>query len=1097
MRNIAYIETVTRSGSGVVLKCDCDTKNGLDISDNEDTYIILTNYHVLRDLDANVLDHRKYIDIEIFDVNGKIIDSNDITHVYFASGNNYDNSSDVAALLLTVKKICNVLYSNKISFDHDEKMSVCSEGYPHVVQDDDINRIINIEGKIEKYNQDGIGIYKILDEYHWYPDIPDKVLFEGLSGAPIYANDMGAEMLIGINQSLCNIGGGKNPFKVVYFLPIKNVLMWLRSQGIILFQYYKNEVDIIWINKIKVDDIEESRTVNNEKHIVLLGSSGAGKSSFAKSFCLYGNKIDSSGDGQTTRDMITYKLETYCESPQITIKFQDKKEFLDSKMKLIEFRLIELICCEKFGMRKKDIMTDNMQYLRDFLLPMEFLCTQIENDKIVDVVKNIKETLFVCQDNYDVVDYEDKVLKCYSSIFSLLEGYLDGQDGFVLKLLKLKYLLNKDCFDKWIKENNMKGPSDYYNYIWDNDDLVDDCRKASFYDNLKKIVERSDGYFDIGEFEFLFTQNTIREKSKKTFNDIFDTEDIHTNKLQHLDSNDELIKIEDGDEIQNAKPKTLKGKMYKYYEEIYKFIYQGLTNVNIMPERNQVYMLKGITRKELDIVTKCLKIVNGSSLTGIVKSIVWEDSYSNEYSVALYEKGIDKIVFYDTCGLDHIDRGDQRELYFTNIFNNIRDQRKKSLDAIFYVKKLDSGKPVELEKMIPILGKLEPATPIYCIFTGADQFYKDKDSNIHKIKWNQENYKRNKEYKDIVFPKVVSYLYENKLNLNELKVAPVIQEKIYEFIIDNIIPFAAKIEIEDWLVHLNRNSIGNVISSLLIDEWNTGFVNISDEQFKDDNKETILRNAINSDLELMFKYSSEKNWYLKHNMTVEANFRRLFRYNSDYDSKNPTLGFNRTQINRWDNMLQSGYKKSFLNEGETQKILVEYGIKPTKAYSLLSRLRDSVLLNDMSMWRPLSETCDTKDVAFRDIFVSMYESERNNFKWNPFKRQETPQFSYYQKIAYLDDVTDFAKGLKCRDISERFNDYIYQRITDMLKDENTRCLELLYEYDEEFRKCVDHIEHVIKKHSWCDTLNGNKKDSKNQSYYGDVGLFDLLNNIVF
>jgi len=41
---------------------------------------------------------------------------------------------------------------------------------------------------------------------------------------------------------------------------------------------------------------------------------------------------------------------------------------------------------------------------------------------------------------------------------------------------------------------------------------------------------------------------------------------------------------------------------------------------------------------------------------------------------------------------------------------------------------MDSGKPVELEKMTLFLGKLLPATHIYCIFTGADQFYKGKEA---------------------------------------------------------------------------------------------------------------------------------------------------------------------------------------------------------------------------------------------------------------------------------------------------------------------------------------------------------------------------------
>ena len=70
--------------------------------------------------------------------------------------------------------------------------------------------------------------------------------------------------------------------------------------------------------------------MTNQKKInlLLLGASGAGKSSFAKTFLLHSAYIDSTNDGQTTRSNIIYDLSLYEKEPSIEIKFLNKEDFI-------------------------------------------------------------------------------------------------------------------------------------------------------------------------------------------------------------------------------------------------------------------------------------------------------------------------------------------------------------------------------------------------------------------------------------------------------------------------------------------------------------------------------------------------------------------------------------------------------------------------------------------------------------------------------------------------------------------------------------------------------------------------------------------------
>lgn len=83
---------------------------------------------------------------------------------------------------------------------------------------------------------------------------------------------------------------------------------------------------------------EKKNKEDNKKeiNILLLGSSGAGKSSFAKTFLLHSENIDSINDGQTTRSNIIYDLSLNNEKPTIEVVFFKKNEFI-YRMKQINY----------------------------------------------------------------------------------------------------------------------------------------------------------------------------------------------------------------------------------------------------------------------------------------------------------------------------------------------------------------------------------------------------------------------------------------------------------------------------------------------------------------------------------------------------------------------------------------------------------------------------------------------------------------------------------------------------------------------------------------------------------------------------------------
>lgn len=1091
MRNIVYIETYKRTGSGVLLECDVYSKSAIEV--DEKSYIILTNYHVIQDLNQDVDEQKDYIDLKIKDVNGEIVDPQFIKHIFIASGNNYDSSSDIAALLVIIKDCCKIVCNNNIYIGAENKLFIESEGYPHVFQNDLINRDLCLKGEVEKYNREGIGIYKILDDYHGYSDISDKTLMEGLSGAPIYFKYENKEYLIGINQSLCNIGDGKNPFKLVYFLGIHKVLDWLRSQGIILYEYNHKNVKILWIKKCLEKQEGTLLDLEKAKKVVLIGGSGAGKSSFMKALCQNGDILGAVGDGQTTRATIAYDLSTYCDRPCISIRFQSKKDFIENRKKQIQFRLIELTLCYRFGMNKKNIVANPPVYLQDLLLPLDYIVNNDFADKDKnnednhkkgsELIQLISKTLYLCEMGEDEEDYEDSIRTTYEKIITFLDEYINiaeksGQGN--KKQIKIQKLFSKRKLEDYLKRNEKKEPNSYYKSVMEStyEDKLNTDYESLQYD-FKEVISKTEGYFDITEFYYLDAENKMKLFCDELFNKYFPFDEVNKEffgewhsleKEEDIEENNQQNETNKKSDEETIKHLSLYSRISKYYSDFYDRVTFLLNKNNINLSDEKMIEFQNVTMEEKSLITKCMRKVGGNSLSGIIENISVRDSFSNDYALRLRQNKMNHLLFYDTCGIDHIERGNQT-IYFRNLFNKIKGNKRnayRSIDAIIYIKKLDSGKPTELETTLPIINGLEEATPIFCVFTAADQFLYGKERTIDQIVWNCESYEKwenMKESQEFIFPKVIENMHENDSFVNKIKAPEQVKKKIYKFLLDHMVPFSSKYQInDDDIIELNRNSLNIIFESILKDEWNIGFI----PSFKnlDKDEKAKLQDAIKHDLENMFLYASRCNWENKHHSTITANFCRIYRYNEIYDKEHIELGFNRTQIDRWDNLLQQGFSDSFLSESEGSTINVlnnVFGISVVKAYSILSRTKYDIT-DEMGTWQPQEEKS-----KFREYFQEMYKN-KNVYSVNVFERQEQPPQEKYgnnnKRKEFLNEHCDFHRGLKLNpEIENKMVEYIYKRIEDRLQNENKIYLNRLITYDSKFKNSIDYIEKVIKKYS--------------------------------
>lgn len=1035
MKNLVFIETYSRHGSGIIFPCKGKDKN---------SYIVITNYHVVRDLKESASDIKDCVNLEIYDNQGRSIEKEYIKNIEIAYGEVFDNENDIAALLVVLDEAINIEFEEYVSFENVEDTQVYTEGYPEILNDCDINRRLCLEGKRESTfpEMDKLGIYKLTDSIHWYKEFTDKDLLDGLSGGPVYMQRQGVRYLIGINQSLCNVGDGNNPFKIVYFIQIRQVFEWLRSQGIILFEYNSGKIQIQWI--FHEDKVKEALNIN----ILLLGGSGAGKSSVIKELMLHGKEVNASGDGQTTRMDINYELMDYCEKPMADVKILTKDKFSKKMMKQTHLNVIQYIFTDLFDLPHIDLTMNMLGYVKMLLPKLECLSVALKETKSIERIDKILVDMkdIICKDD----EAEQKEIELlYDDMLRTL-AMISREERITEQ--QLSAILCTENFEKYCEQVKEKKGNSAVGQISLHDN-IEAIIKGEFErkvgelpnkPNVFDVINVCSGFFDIREFYYL--NSTFETDTRQLFSEFSDS--IKTIFNFYKENSDE-------DEIEN---KTLKN----YYEKLYENIISAIGEYHGIDFGSQYYNwkinLEDMGRSEKVFLELCLKVVKGKSLSGIVEKIKIEDSISNNYAYILKQKGLRKICFTDTCGLDHIERGLGIKKHLNQMFTEYSDN-KVMFDAIFYIKKLDAGRPTELQRILPLLYNACPGKPLFCIFTGADIFYAGREDILLEREWSRHNYKLCKKLDENIFPKSVSYFYEDESIVEQMPCSKEWKTIIYHVITENLLPFVADTRIRNKPEYIisNRRYLKKLFEAILLDEWNIGYIDI--DQINKLMEDAEFLNALKEDISSMFEKASLFDWNRKHHMTVNANVTRLLGENSENSA-----GYNGVSEDRWDCLLKVGYQEVFLaGNSKTINLLSKRQIGKSIWESMFAKLKNHIIAVDMRY--KSVENVDDK-TEFRKSFEKMYDKESGH-KYNPFSDADKglKLNNQAEKRAYLADVCDFTKGIKRDKIINPFVEIFKNEIKDYIKDQNKKRMELLLQYRSDFKEkiydVIDEIKYVV------------------------------------
>lgn len=1034
MKNLVYIETFNRFGSGILFPCRCGEKN---------TYIIVTNYHVIRDLKANGEDKKQEISLEFYDMFGKKVDEEFIKAVYVEYASVCDNESDIAVLLVELEdSICiPSQFENEILWGDFKEENIYSSGYPNVLLDDDINRRLIIEGKIENTFpiMKRMGIYKITDNYHFYMEMSDRDLFEGFSGGPVYVSKGEKKCLVGMNQSLCNVGDGSNPFKLAYFIRIRQVFEHLSENGILLYEFDDGKIEIEWLKELEQ---QEEKQID----VLILGGSGAGKSSFVKELMFHGNNVDASGDGQTTRMDVVYKLGLCCDKPNIKIIFLNKNEFIKKMESLTSLNRIAYVFQTKYYFPCIDLEEDLLGYLRIVYAPLEELrkCNESGKDLFdVSLEKEMERILNMISLGIRKGDEAEReeISDLYKEILELFEVICNSSDDkSKLTAKKIGAIFRMDWQESYRKWNHQKnelyedGELDLENYIRfildsDQEQVEKFCNKVNQRQDLLSVLNQCRGYFDIREFYHLFSE----EEQNEYFAEYADRyKDCY-----------EMIPLErkNDDEISNVK-----SVFQEYYGQMYDRIWERVKECYEIGTSNK-YDLTRCNEYEKEIIGLCLKVKEGKSLTSIVKQIEIEDVLSGKYALMIKRCGITNIRLLDTCGLDHIERGTGIKRYMLDKF--LEYEEKYNFKAIFYIKKLDSGKPVELERMLPIIYSIVPEHPIFTIFTGADVFYAGREEILMHFEWNEHLYELEKKNEKMRMPKSVAYFYESENIVNAISCSEERRKILHRVMTENLIPFVSDTDNREYtgFARNNRKYMKKLLEAILLDEWNTGY--IDEIEILQELKKEEFKQALDEDILRMFWEASLYDWRYRHHMTVNANVKRILGQvkNDEY------MGYNGTYLDRWDVLLREGYQKAFL-EGESQVVdkLFARGISKNQIESMFAKLKNEILTGDMK-YRKLP--VNVQESEFRKIFRRMYE-EGEYYHYNPYQGDNVLDCLSIKR-EYLKEVCNFQTGLQNERIKIEFRNLFISKIKKYTEEENKKRIKRLLKYKSRFRNKVKDV----------------------------------------
>ncbi|MBB6624818.1 hypothetical protein H7E67_15365 [Clostridium gasigenes] len=1036
--------------------------------ENPEYGLIITCAHCLESITE-----KNEISIEIYnDGRYEELKNDDILDYYIEDkGEECDYKYDIGAILIKKRFIDAHINSVQCSIDFSVSSYFESkiQGFPRVLKDDNYTKVTTLDGNciriIDSINTT-IYIFELNKNISSTIGVSQKEILEGISGSPLYYEKDGIKFILGIAKSVQSSNGEDIEFSSIYALKIECALNKLKEDGVIIYEYdnISCELKIKWIkNFLKCDNIEGYK----EKNILVLGSSGAGKSSFIKTFAEHSKHINASGDGQTTRSNVNYKFSIYEKKPRIELKLLNKGEFVNERIENIRIPILKYKL-HVLGLPEYDIELEPDIAIKNSIASLiklkENICkidgakdNKLEEkiNKFLDLWYEIDFHNFETKRNNLLLLTDDliillKVIKNYFSeksfkfIFnsSFRKDLISTPKTFKKLTLSFKELeINAQNIEKIFLNKILECNQEFLGkYNKEVESYTEKFESNASNEELKNILLEQRGFFSYREFDFIDTG--ISSKIYKVYEENF---------------NNSLIYNIDDEEVKQDKDKeklNLDSQIEKIYSEIFEVIKSSEGFNKIETEFDLSY-----ENTEHTILDRALKVVNGESISSIISKVNIFDSFSSKYSMIMDRLMIKELTFIDTCGLDHIDNGEVHKEKLIKVFN----EKNNNIKTIFYVKKLDSGKPTELERIIPKIYEVQPNAALYCIFNGIDIFYNNNIKKENIIKWEDQ----------INIPKSPRYILSNdgendiKKSMRKKLIRDGRIKTIYTTLSKNLIPFCSSLEKGNNYLFENNNKhyVNKLFNSVILEE-HLGLELINTVEIEERIKSDEFKKELESLLQKLFEKASILDWNSSryghgHYKTQKANINQI---------ENGNLGYINTYNDLWNYRFQEAYSYVFSyvnNDGLDLKKLFDLS-KDDNTYDKLesliidfrdiflgcSRNRNALFFsNKFNCTKKDSENnvCDKK--CFRSIMLDMYD--KGNFEYSIDKMPEK-----ICRHEYLNEICNFGKGFDS--IKDKLVSYFIDEFKKKIKHENEKNINTILKINPTIEKLFNQIKTEIK-----------------------------------
>jgi len=1027
----------------------------------------------------------------------------------YNSGCSLEGKDDIAALLVALDNTVSITLEEKIdSSILENRKEIFMEGYPGVLYEDAVSGRLQLQGmekKIFPLNED-VGVYQITDDYHWYNGFQDRWLLQGLSGSPVYRLQGADSYLLGMTQSVSDIHRGENPFKLMYYIRLPYVFKHLREANCIIYtrkDEYTWELEWIYGQREDGTGREVSLLLLGGSgagkstlakafayHGNELYSTNDGQTTRTKVFYNYFiifQKPNAEVKFLNQAEFCDRMMEKVGHRPALLLVqklFDLEEDSVKDEIDFLEncYKLFSLINKKKELERHPNVLED-IQAVKN---------GEINNRQALSCYEDIFDIFFERFDtsmvkyllddcllqkikiNYRKKDEENRTLET-----ALIE-YLNEKDkNFnmnLLKLLNTKYL-EKYCKNDMDHEEAFKSfqkgmIGDCLGKVDNFEEQVTHSEQSIFYklqddiflQQYQDVILFCEGYFDIREFLPILPQNY----QNLIFLEMVKKKDTDVIKLQCADMLFEINeKQEETESLYNSdeqekwistdrKPGTqLKvgfcSRIKEYYRSLHVVLKKQLKEKYGVSE-NPFQLTFELNRMNLEkrrLLRQCLQVTDSGSLTGLVNYVLIQDMVSDEYATILQELGISKLQMVDTCGLDHIEVKNHnmlKRLLYENLYEyEYKKLVKMSNISVLYVKKLDSGKPDELRTVLPCVREVFPSSPVYCLFTGIDIFYRTPEE-IASIRWKQEN-------QDV--PKAVKYIMSEKFK-NDCNV----EDNMYIVMRNNLIPYCGNTELVKNNFQTYKNNITYIrmlLASISIKEYSS--LEIIETELLERVLEKLKRESKNNNKEQNFE--SEEGKVIK---ATEDLIRDIFSkaslqsYSFRYNTKQADIlsfclrnrmSYSGTYFHQLNQRFHEGYSNAVSESGG--RLADELSPKKSALKAAMKNMESMYLGEDDNLVKVNIESKNSFRITLDKMFeTGYYEYNPMNVKWSKEELKEN-------RDRVFDDIFNFKKGLRDPNILREFVLFYLECLKKQIEEDNRIKSENILKLNSEFTNILQKL----------------------------------------